>query len=71
MSRLLLALTALLALAGCAVVPAYPRPVAVAPVLVAPAPVVVAPPPPAYFGFSYRSGPPGYYGGYGRRWRGW
>jgi hypothetical protein len=74
MKRLAFVLVSTALLGGCATYyPAYPRPIAVAPApAVYPAPVVVAPAPSAYFSFSYRSGPPGYYGGwgYGRPW-GW
>jgi hypothetical protein len=49
MNKVVLALALAVGLAGCAVVPVAPRPVA------------VVPPPPGYFSFSYRSGHPGYY----------
>jgi hypothetical protein len=75
MKRIALVVAAPALLGGCATYypattyPGYPRPVVVAPApaVVYPAPVVVAPAPSAYFSFSYRSGPPGYYGGWGHR----
>jgi hypothetical protein len=73
MKKIALAFAATALLGGCATYyPAYPRPVAPAvvyppPAVAYPAPVVVAPAPSAYFSFSYRSGPPGYYGGWGYR----
>jgi hypothetical protein len=73
MDRIALVVATTALLGGCATYyPAYPRPVAVAPgpAVVYPAPAVVVPPSAAYFSFSYRSGSPGYYGGYRRPW-GW